>query len=173
MVVPLPLVGKLMSTASRPIDKYKPTARRLGPSTNRFAGVLVPSLDPCEHTEDDLFKEWALETQQWLDLVSLQSPQVLQNDQTDPYLSRYQVREGPAGPITQDIITVTWQGFISSSWVRSLLVHVKYAMDCFKALSSPLLSDCMTWLIRLQCCCFKGTQGGRPIFQSKRICIRY
>ena len=86
--------------------------------------VSVPPLNPptfaAESGYGADFEDFAIETHEWLALVSLSSPRVNPEDKLDSFLSRY---AAPAGTSTgSKLVKVTWQGFFSSSWAHRLLV---------------------------------------------------
>ena len=95
----------------------------------RSEGVLLPVLDPSEaSTSRQGFEQWALETYEWLGLVSLQSPRVLQSDSLDPYLSRYKVQESSSELNAKVLVGMEWKGFFPATWIRNLIIELKYAM---------------------------------------------
>lgn len=56
---------------------------------------------------------------EWLSLIRLESPRVRAGDHVDPYLSRYRAPGDASGQM--EVCRVSWQGFISTQWVRGLL----------------------------------------------------
>ncbi len=68
------------------------------------------------------FEDYATDVQEWLSLVLLESPRVNSDDNIDPFLSRY---VPPGDSFTNSkLIKVTWQGFISPSWVHKTFVQM-------------------------------------------------
>lgn len=78
-------------------------------------------------SSDELFEQWATDFYEWLGLVSLESPRVLQADSIDPFLSRYRVpqaQEQDENRVT-NMISLTWRGLIPRAWIRELLIQLK------------------------------------------------
>ena len=82
------------------------------------AAVSVPSPILVEGNRTDL-EITASELHEWFSLIRLGSPRVRASDNIDPYLSRYQVPGETSGQ--WKVCKVSWQGFISTQWVRKLL----------------------------------------------------
>ena len=117
-----------LGAESRPVAKHHPITRQSFAKQGRSEGVLLPALNPFEASKSsEGFEQWALETYEWLGLVSLQSPRVLQSDSLDSYLSRYKVRGDDSGPNAKVLIGIEWTGFFPVTWVRNLIVELKYA----------------------------------------------
>lgn len=72
--------------------------------------------------------DFASEIYEWLSLIRLQSPRVSPTDSIDPYLSRYQVPGEPGTQTASKLCTVTWEGFLSPSFARQLLVDTIIAL---------------------------------------------
>lgn len=119
--------------------------------------LAMPSALPQEW-DRELLQEFAADTYEWLSLVRLQSPRVLATDDVDPYISSYCVPAGDsvAGAIalgdassvaqnspiqpsktqtppatdvdTGRVCVVSWQGLLSSAFVRELLVSALQAV---------------------------------------------
>ena len=89
--------------------------------------VLTPSLDIADATRTNTdLEDWALETYEWLGLVSIQSPRVQVSDEIDPYLSRYQVPTNDNKAATPcNIVKISWKGFLPSGWMRDLFIILK------------------------------------------------
>ncbi|KAM3071325.1 hypothetical protein ACMFMF_007796 [Clarireedia jacksonii] len=86
--------------------------------------VKMPLLKPTVEIDDSNgadFQDFAVEVHEWLSLVSLESPRVKSADKIDPFLSRY---TPPGNPDTTDnLVKVTWTGFISPSWAYKAFVQ--------------------------------------------------
>ncbi|KAL8755190.1 MAG: hypothetical protein Q9199_003824 [Rusavskia elegans] len=85
--VGLPVVG----TETAPLAKHHPVAKKCEPFPTLTASVKIPeSINgrsaPWPPTE---LEDCAVEMDEWLNLVMLQSPRIRQNDHIDPYLCRY------------------------------------------------------------------------------------
>ncbi|KAK3379235.1 ribonuclease P 40kDa subunit-domain-containing protein [Lasiosphaeria ovina] len=113
-----------------PLSQHFPSGYTCNPRVMRDVSVIIPPLNPqLDSTilgpiED--FESFATEIYEWLSLVRLQSPRIQLGDQIDPYLCRYQI----PGPSEQGskICKISWQGFISPSWAREILVDVISAL---------------------------------------------
>ena len=84
----------------------------------KTAAIAVPSSILAEGNRTDL-EITASELHEWFSLVRLGSPRAKASDNIDPYLSRYQVPGEAPGQCK--VCKVSWQGFISTQWVRELL----------------------------------------------------
>jgi len=80
--------------------------------------ISVPSSTLAEGDRADL-EMVASELYEWFSLIRLESPRVKASDPVDPYLSRYQAPGEASGQV--GVCKVSWQGFISTQWVRGLL----------------------------------------------------
>jgi ribonuclease P/MRP protein subunit RPP40 len=67
----------------------------------------------------------ATDIYEWLSLIRLGSSRVAPDDNIDPHLSRYEPPGDADGEMS--VFKVSWQGFISPNWVRSLLAAVVVA----------------------------------------------
>jgi ribonucleases P/MRP protein subunit RPP40 len=118
---------------SRPAPLVDPLAKHAPVSFTSEHGVVpnsqlrAPSLAiPSDFVTGDRLRieEFATETYEWLSLVRLQSPRVLAGDDINDYLSRYQVPNDEGDAREAAFSVVRWQGFLTSDWVRQLLVDV-------------------------------------------------
>ncbi|PNP44124.1 hypothetical protein TGAMA5MH_04411 [Trichoderma gamsii] len=66
----------------------------------------------------------ATEMYEWLSLVRLESPRIVTGDAIDPYLSRYSPPEADSSTAQTQVCKLSWQGFLSSSWLRGLFVDI-------------------------------------------------
>ncbi|KAK4183115.1 ribonuclease P 40kDa subunit-domain-containing protein [Podospora australis] len=111
-----------------PLLPHSPSSFTSNPTITRDINAVVPTLIPPTSTEqnarDDL-EDFSSELYEWLSLVRLQSPRVLEGDQIDPYLSRYEV---PGGSQPAKTCKISWQGFHSSSWARQTLMDIIIAL---------------------------------------------
>lgn len=112
-------------TGSSPLDQHHPTIVQTGPRYKVFEHVLSPPLsqvfsmlfDPT--VPNALNAEASYELIEWLGLVVLQSPRLLQDDLIDPYLSRYAAPEGSTE--IRSLRIIEWQGFIGARWLMRML----------------------------------------------------
>jgi ribonuclease P/MRP protein subunit RPP40 len=108
--------------------------------------VKMPLLKLIVETNDNYgadFQEFAAEMHEWLSLVSLDSPRVKSTDKIDPFLSRY---TPPGDPDTTDnLVKVTWTGFISPSWAHKNFVEILLAIPRKSWLSYYVGSFGATW----------------------------
>lgn len=91
----------------------------------------MPRLLPQMELEDksmDEFNDFSVDLYEWLSLISLESPRVNINDKIDPFLSRYSPPEpDPASPKTEELVKITWEGFLSPSWAYTVFVQALLA----------------------------------------------
>lgn len=112
-----------------PIAAHHPISREALPIRTTRANVLIPPLPPVgwDSASPSVQQEETLDILEWLGMLTLGSPRIKADDDIDPYLSRYAVPntipnpEDSAAPITDNIATVRWHGFIPAAWVTKLL----------------------------------------------------
>ncbi|KAI9716439.1 MAG: hypothetical protein M1812_005334 [Candelaria pacifica] len=87
---------------------------------------MVPSIFAAKSVdtveENNFDQDRAVEFQEWLSLVTLESPRIRADDSIDPHLSRYQIPTEP-GARTSRLIRVRWHGFINVKWTMGLWVQ--------------------------------------------------
>ncbi|KAF0317997.1 ribonuclease P 40kDa subunit [Colletotrichum asianum] len=117
-----------------PLEQYFPTRFTCEPSVVtdcqvQMAPLTVPS-EAIESGDRPGLEDYATETYEWLSLIRLQSPRVAAGDNIDPYLSRYQTPTplDSASPPHDKICKITWQGFFTPAWVRSVLITALVAL---------------------------------------------
>lgn len=59
---------------------------------------------------------------EWLGLLVAESPRLGPNDSIDPFLSRYCI-PGLESATCEELVVVSWRGFIPSDWLRDLLIQ--------------------------------------------------
>ncbi|KAL0935923.1 ribonuclease p mrp protein subunit pop1 [Colletotrichum truncatum] len=115
-----------------PLDQYFPTKYTSNPSLVPDCQVKMAPLSlPAEtipNGDRPGLEDFATETYEWLSLVRLQSPRIETGDSIDPYLSRYQGPGDSDSPQHGKVCKITWQGFFTSSWVRSVLIDALVAL---------------------------------------------
>lgn len=72
----------------------------------------------AEGNRSDL-EMFASDLYEWLSLVRLGSPRADAADGVDPYLARYEAPGDASGKLS--LQRISWQGFMSSEWLRELL----------------------------------------------------
>ncbi|KAJ0346857.1 hypothetical protein COL26b_007718 [Colletotrichum chrysophilum] len=117
-----------------PLEQHFPTRYTCEPSVVtdcqvQMAPLAVPS-ETIESGDRPSLEDYATETYEWLSLIRLQSPRVAAGDNIDPYLSRYQTPMplDSASPPHDKICKITWQGFFTPAWVRSVLINALVAL---------------------------------------------
>ncbi|TAQ88516.1 hypothetical protein B7494_g3154 [Chlorociboria aeruginascens] len=112
-----------------PMEKHFPCKITCSPSFSHAINVNIPPLQPPTEINPiygDEFEDFAIEINEWLSLVSLESPRIDPDDKIDSFLSRY---VSPGAPTTESkLIRVTWRGFISPSWAHKTLIQVLLAV---------------------------------------------
>jgi ribonuclease P/MRP protein subunit RPP40 len=106
-----------------PLDAHFPLRVTVSPEITPGIKVNMPPIKPpkdsSEYGED--FEDFAVETHEWLSLISLGSPRINADDQIDSFLSRY---VPPAGSTTPtNLVRITWRGFLSPSWAHKMFVQ--------------------------------------------------
>ncbi|KAI4218503.1 MAG: hypothetical protein LQ349_008685 [Xanthoria aureola] len=115
--------GSTTTTQTEPLAKYHPTAKICEPIRTITAPVNFPEpitghSAPWPPTE---LEDRAVEMDEWLNLVMLQSPRVRPSDQIDPYLSRYTNPSAGSSDV-RSLVCLRWSGFIPSTWLRHLIL---------------------------------------------------
>lgn len=122
-----------------PIGAVQPLIRIVNPEITLLDDVTVPAL-PDSFAEED--QDAPAELLEWLSLVSLGSPRVLQSDGIDPYLCSYSTPAFTSGnenlsQSVQNLATLRWRGLIPSSFVtKVLLAGLKASGDEWFALTA-------------------------------------
>ncbi|KAI5462921.1 ribonuclease P 40kDa subunit [Mariannaea sp. PMI_226] len=108
-----------------PLQKHFPTRFSSAPGVVQdivaLHGPLNISTEIMNNVDGPGLEDAATECYEWLSLIRLGSPRIESRDNVDPYLSRYQV----PGEAEREIVLckMSWQGFISSSWLHQLLME--------------------------------------------------
>lgn len=90
--------------------------------------VNMPSLEPPKDVDPTYgadFGDYAVELQEWLALLLLESPRIDPDDDIDPFLSRY----APPGDsyTNTKLVKITWQGFLAPTWAHKTFVQLLLA----------------------------------------------
>jgi len=131
------------------MDTHFPKKATAQPTISTGVETSVPQLRPPSTLDAESgyvadFEDFAIETHEWLSLISLNSPRVNQEDSVDPFISRY---TPPGGTITgSKLVKVTWQGFFSSSWAHGLLVEALQAVPSTSWFSLFVVGFGSDWL---------------------------
>ncbi|KAI0997862.1 hypothetical protein K3495_g10327 [Podosphaera aphanis] len=119
-----------------PLDKNFPSRKTVTPKITKEITATMPSLIPTidkdkEYEED--FQDYASSIHEWFSLVMLESPCIDDMNKIDPVLSRY---TAPGDTQKTKLVKISWQGFISPSWVHKLFIKVLLAVprDAWAAL---------------------------------------
>jgi ribonuclease P/MRP protein subunit RPP40 len=114
-----------------PISAFQPQIQELKPTISRMKDTTPPFVHNDEDTiHDPLYEEQLLE---WLGLITLNSPRVIQSDSIDSYLCRYVPPEAfdpedKFAPKPQSLVHLRWHGFASSIFVRHLWLILRTAL---------------------------------------------
>ncbi|KAL5359611.1 ribonuclease P 40kDa subunit-domain-containing protein [Aspergillus floccosus] len=93
--------------------------------TTRRANVLVPSFDELNITDrapDEELRESCEELSEWVGMVALDSPRISEDDDTDPFLSRYSVPGCEGSAQSLNLIRLKWHGLIPPKWIMQLFI---------------------------------------------------
>ncbi|KAL6863636.1 ribonuclease P 40kDa subunit domain-containing protein [Trichoderma novae-zelandiae] len=124
------LVGNASSSAMNAdlLQSLKATEIKSSPRLSTDTGIPQISLRiPSEilaQGDREALEYSATEMYEWLSLVRLESPRVVAGDSIDPYLSRYAPPEADGAVAQTPVCKLSWQGFLSSSWLRSIFVDI-------------------------------------------------
>lgn len=109
-----------------PLDKHFPTKFTSSPGFEKDietsqVPLAVSSRILAEGDRPEL-ETFSTEIYEWLSLIRLGSPRVEANDDVDSYLSRYRAPQDADGRMK--VCKVSWQGFITTQWLREVLVNL-------------------------------------------------
>ncbi|KAK3681518.1 hypothetical protein LTR37_020881 [Vermiconidia calcicola] len=109
-----------------PIAAHHPEIKSVKPEYKSIGAVQVP---PFPEDLQQYDHEIATELLEWLSLATSSSPRIQQDDEIDPYLSRY---EAPKTSDTtdsnlQDLVRLRWHGFVTPSFVRQIFLEAMKA----------------------------------------------
>ena len=118
----------LQAPTPDPLDKHAPVRRTVPIQITQDIKVKMPSLKPPTDIDPmygNDFEDYAVEINEWLCMVLLESPRLHPEDHIDPQISRYQ----PPGDVTeQKLAKVTLQGFYSPLWAHQMFVNLLLAL---------------------------------------------
>lgn len=121
-----PSSSESLAEGKEAISKHAPWIHRIEPNTTRMENILMPKLSTSDlaslYDEED-----ALNLLEWLQMVSLDSPRIRQNDNIDPHLSRYEVPDLGHGVASTNMVCIRWRGFIPPAFVRALFIAIRRA----------------------------------------------
>jgi ribonucleases P/MRP protein subunit RPP40 len=111
-----------------PLDAHFPVKQTASPRLLQDIKVDLPSLKPptdVDRTYGADLEDYAVELQEWLALILLESPRISPDDKIDPFLSRY----APPGDshTNTKLVKLTWQGFLSPTWAHKTFVKILLA----------------------------------------------
>ena len=110
--------------APSPLSKHHPITKTRQVIRDPTAEVFMPGsfeLATEAGTPAEIGEDWAVEVDEWLSLISLQSPRIEQGDSIDPYLCRYPKPDAD-GATTARLVCLRWSGFIPGQWLRHFFV---------------------------------------------------
>ncbi|KAA8567140.1 hypothetical protein MFRU_007g02360 [Monilinia fructicola] len=113
---------------SDPLSPHHPHKIICTPKVLSDIQVKRPAFKPATESNsnhDGDFQDFAIEIHEWLSLISLESPRINSTDNVDRFLSRYDPPESSG--ITEELVKVTWTGFISPSWAHSTFIQALLA----------------------------------------------
>lgn len=111
-----------------PLQQYAPVKFTSDPGLIPSLYLQAPSLtipsDVAASGDRTQLETLATDLYEWVSLVRLQSPRIRAGDSVDPYLSRYQIPEDHGSAVDATFGMIRWQGFLTSEWIRQLLVDL-------------------------------------------------
>ncbi|KAH0544957.1 hypothetical protein FGG08_000883 [Glutinoglossum americanum] len=126
-----------------PIKKHHPVTRACETKVHCSNVLKVPVLNPPEKslaTFKDDFNDYALNLQEWLSLVSIESPRIEVEDNIDPFFSRYDLELDVTTPEAK-IIKMKWKGMLPAHWIAQLFtVCIKNSSKCAEPMAWFALS---------------------------------
>ncbi|KAK3725058.1 hypothetical protein LTR37_000568 [Vermiconidia calcicola] len=119
-----------------PIVAHQPEIKSVKPEHKIIGAVQVPPFPEDLQQHDH---ETATELLEWLSLATSSSPRVQQDDEIDPYLSRYQLPKASATTDRnlQDLVRLRWHGFVTPRFIREIfLATLKASGDSWFAFNA-------------------------------------
>ncbi|KAH0563348.1 hypothetical protein GP486_002083 [Trichoglossum hirsutum] len=105
-----------------PIKEHHPVTLACEAQICRLNNLNVPVLNPPEKTLAsflDDFNDYAVNLQEWLALISIESPRIRVDDKIDPFLSRYEVELDTTTP-EANMVRMRWRGMLPARWIAQL-----------------------------------------------------
>jgi len=137
---------------SDPIKQHSPVMIQCSQRISRGPKVPIPSFQPpltSEPGDKESFTDFSVSLYEWLSLISLQSPRLEIEDNIDPFLSRYAApKANQPDSQTEQLVMITWEGFVSASWVHNAFMKVLLA------------ASAKTWFSFAACGLGNGPAGG-------------
>ncbi|KAL8672555.1 MAG: hypothetical protein Q9168_002991 [Polycauliona sp. 1 TL-2023] len=140
----------LFVTELSPLAKHHPRAEKCDPVATFTAPIMVPELIsgsapwPRGLPEDfSVLEDRVVAMDEWLSLVMLQSPRIRQDDDIDPYLSRYHkpIEPDASASEVRSLVCLRWHGFIPGAWLRQLFVILREPQSSQAASTDNLRSS--------------------------------
>ncbi|KAJ5362225.1 hypothetical protein N7541_003069 [Penicillium brevicompactum] len=105
---------------NKPIHQLQPQLVTCEANEVNHTAVVMPHFqEKVEDMTEGEAQEYCGNLAEWLALVQMGSTRV-QEDDIDPYLSRYAVPDAEETPA--DLVSLKWRGLISSQWVTELFL---------------------------------------------------
>lgn len=116
---------------SRPIFKHHPTILENNISVQELKSIITPSKLPhlgslTSNASLTSEQEDFYEISEWIDLVLLGSPRIVEGDNIDLYLSRYKVSDVDDPVEVNRLQVLEWKGLLDSKWLSGLLIQFMY-----------------------------------------------
>lgn len=110
-------------TENKPIQKLQPQLATCEPQEVIHEQILMPQLygKALEEMPERDLQEYCGSLSEWFAMVQMVSPRISQNDDINPYLSRYAVPDVEQSRAT-DLVSLKWHGLISCRWVMKLFL---------------------------------------------------
>jgi ribonuclease P/MRP protein subunit RPP40 len=105
------------------LSKHAPKITDMTPEVSRLENIFVPNL----RTRDlpNVYDEIeSLDLLEYLHMLQLGSPRVNASDNIDPHLCRYDVPDFGTGTRSQNLMSVSWRGFMTPTFVRAIFLAV-------------------------------------------------
>ena len=106
---------------SGPIAAYQPQIKMAPAEIEQLGSIVVPAMPDNMELGDN-----TSELLEWLGLVAKKSPRVKQDDQIDPYLSRYEAPSlnGDVQATNHNLVKLQWHGLVPASFIQSIFIAV-------------------------------------------------
>lgn len=110
-------------TENKPIQKLQPQLATCEPQEVIHEQILMPQLygKALEEMPERDLQEYCGNLSEWFAMVQMVSPRISQNDDINPYLSRYAVPDVEQSRAI-DLVSLKWHGLISCRWIMKLFL---------------------------------------------------
>ncbi|KAJ5476440.1 hypothetical protein N7475_002169 [Penicillium sp. IBT 31633x] len=112
---------------NKPIHKIQPQSLVCEPQEIDHEQIVTPPFnvnrEMLEQMSEEDLQEYCGSLSEWIAMVQMNSPRISEEDDVDPYLSRYAVPDADESRVSNSM-SLKWHGLISSRWVMELFLNL-------------------------------------------------